>query len=305
MSSTFTLLLKGVRWQNLLIVLFGLSISHFLLVQPINKALGLQPNLDLMGFMLLVLSVLFIMAGGNVINDYYDIETDRENNRFNLVSLIGKSKTLLIYNTLSITGLIYGFWLCYRMDALFLWSVHLGAVLLLFWYSNRLKSMPLAGNITIAFLCGIIPLLPVLMEDKSVEHLFHPAYFILSFLALLAFLTTLIRELVKDMEDMKGDEKSGVYTLPVVLGLATSKSLAVIFFSMQILLLLSVIVFMISDDLFSILFLSVGLFIPSTLLLIKLVKAHKAVDFHTISTGLKGLIIIGLSYGIVYKFMYL
>jgi 4-hydroxybenzoate polyprenyltransferase len=286
-------------------VLIGLSISHFLLVQPIHNQMGLQNNLDLTGFALLVLSVLFIMAGGYVINDYFDDETDIENNRFNLISIIGRKKTLLIYSVLSFTGLVYGLWLAYRLDAMPLWSVHILAVLLLFLYSSKLKSMPMAGNLLVAILCGIIPLLPIIFENKSIEHQFHPAYFILNFLALLAFLSTLIRELIKDMEDIEGDEKTGVLTLPVVIGLAGSKSLVIIFFSMFILLLISVIWFMTAGDLISQLYLSIGLLIPSLLLLIKLMRVDDSKGFHLISSGLKALMLIGLFYGVIYYYIYL
>ena len=263
-------------------------------------ALGRETSLDQSGFILLVMSVVFIMAGGNVINDYFDVETDAQNDRFNLVAVIGKRKTLLIYGLLSLSGLAYGFYLCLRMDTLQLWSVHILAFLLLLLYSNRLKSLPLVGNLLIALLCGVVPILPVLFENKSVEGVFQPSFFIVNFLGLLAFLATLVRELVKDIEDIEGDEKAGSMTLPLVIGISSSKSLALIFLSMMILLLLSVISFMTSDDMVSKIYLSVGLFFPSVYLFFKLAKTDDLKGFHVVSKGLKVLMLIGLFYGIVY-----
>jgi len=305
LSSNLGILLKSIRWPNLLITLLTLSISQYLLIKPINSELGIDFNLNLMDFVLLGLSVVFIMAGGYIINDYFDIETDLENKRFNMTALIGKNKTKLIYIALTLSGLLYGLWLVIKLDAIGLYSVHLFSVLLLLLYSRSLKSTPLAGNLIVAILCGIIPILPLLFENESIKNLFHPSYFILIFLAFFAFLSTLIRELVKDMEDVEGDKKTGKMTLPVVMGMKSSRALTILFFSMLIVLIISVIYFMNRHDLISISYLSFGLLLPSMLLFVTLIRKNNKADYHLISKRLKGLMIIGLSYGILYHYIYL
>ena len=183
MSTSLTTLLKGIRWINLLIVLITLYISHYLLSRPINDGMGMPVKMDLLNFILLSLSVLCIMAGGNVINDFFDRDTDVKNAKFNLALIIGKRKTFIAYSILSLSGLLYGLWLSIRIDALHLWSVHLLAVLFLFWYSSHLKSIPLTGNLIVAILCGFIPILPILFEYKSLNDQLNPSYFMLNFLA--------------------------------------------------------------------------------------------------------------------------
>jgi len=172
---------------------------------PVSEALHLK-------FWLLTLATIFIGAAGYIINDYYDIKIDAINKPDKII--IGKDltrrKAMLGHLFLSAAGVIIGALLSLKVGL-----VNLGAVLLLWGYSADLKKRPLSGNLTIAFLAASMVLVVAVLA--KFDNLGVWAY------AAFAFVSTLIREIIKDLEDMKGDAAHGCRTLPIVLGIQKSR----------------------------------------------------------------------------------
>ena len=200
-----------VRWPNLAIMLLSLTLVRGMLLPqvPLLRAL-LAP-----GFGLLVLAALLVAAAGYIINDYYDVKIDAINRPDRLVvgRLVRRRHAMLAHVLLS--GL--GVFLAGSLSPL-LGLVTLGAALLLWGYSARLKRLPLVGNVAIGLLTAALVLLPELqlLTGRRAVWLY----------ALAALLLTVVRELVKDLEDMRGDAQHGCHTLPLVWGVARSKWVA-------------------------------------------------------------------------------
>ncbi|MGN6647928.1 MAG: geranylgeranylglycerol-phosphate geranylgeranyltransferase [Cytophaga sp.] len=163
-------------------------------------------------FFLLVLCTVFVAAAGYIINDYYDIKID----------LINKPKRVVLGNVLHrrvamISHFILNTFAC--LLALFLgWKIFAiiaGTTVLMWFYANQLKRTALVGNLLISVLTGLSVFLPAF--------LYHPTEATLSFYACFAFFISLIREIIKDMEDVKGDEEFGCRTLPIVWGIRKTK----------------------------------------------------------------------------------
>ena len=147
-----------------------------------------------------------IDAGGNIINDYFDVEIDRINKPERPLpsGSISKHEALALYIISTLTGIILGL----NLDTISSAIVILSA-LVLFMYSFRLKFIPLVGNFTIAFMTGL-----AFIFAGSVAGNFKSALIPASF----AFLINLGREIIKDIEDIEGDMKCGIKTLPIVSG---------------------------------------------------------------------------------------
>ena len=275
--------------------------SNYLLVRPLTTLEGIKAHRSDLDFALLTISVVLIMAGGNAVNDLYDEKTDVINKRENLTVRLGRKITWMIYGGLSFGGLMAGLALCLKIGHIGLWAVHVGAAFLLFWYSASLKGTPLGGNMLVALLCGLLPILPLIFEKSEYLYFLKPEYFMISFLALFATLITLVRELVKDLEDMEGDAVTGKLSLPVVLGEKAGRSLAVIFLLSHLMLLIAL-GFVTARVPASVIYISIFLFLPSIVLLILLIRSRAPSAYHKVSRALKYIMLSGLGYIVLYHY---
>ncbi|WP_223651645.1 geranylgeranylglycerol-phosphate geranylgeranyltransferase [Hymenobacter psoromatis] len=200
-----------VRWPNLAIMLLSLVLVRAMLLpgQPLSRVL-LAPR-----FGLVVLAALLVAAAGYIINDYYDVKIDAINRPARLVvgRLLRRRHAMLAHLVLSGVGVALALAMSRAVGA-----VTLGAALLLWGYSARFKRLPLVGNVSIATLTAALVLLPELQLRTGREAVW--------LYALAAFLLTAVREIVKDLEDMRGDGQHGCQTLPLVWGVARSKVVA-------------------------------------------------------------------------------
>ncbi len=203
---------------------------YLLLIRPVNLGIMLLTqvvfmahashynftNLRMPGFGLVILAVLCTAAAGYVINDILDIEEDSINvpeTRI-VARYISLKNARIYYFLLAIAGVVAGFMCSYTLGIL---CVCMNV--LLYFYSADLKGTVLWGNLLIALMSGV-----VVFTAGSGVYTVSDGFF--AEFALLAFLVSLSREMVKDAEDMHGDVAAGRETLPVVFGLARTKFLA-------------------------------------------------------------------------------
>ncbi|MDX2301377.1 MAG: geranylgeranylglycerol-phosphate geranylgeranyltransferase [Microscillaceae bacterium] len=216
---------KLVRFNNLLILVFTFyMIKIFLVDYQVNIWANLvNPHLFLLSF-----STVCIAAAGYMINDYYDVKIDTINkpNRV-IVGRVIKRRVVMAANLfLNFLGFLIALYLSKKV-----FLITLGAGFLLWWYSNYLKRLPLVGNITIAFLTSLaVILLSVYYRQNEL---------MIYIFAIFAFFISLIREIVKDMEDVKGDANFGCKTLPIVWGIPRTKQVIYVFFFIFAIILLS------------------------------------------------------------------
>lgn len=165
---------------------------------------------------LLVLSVILINGGGNIINDIYDVEIDRINrpNRPLPAGLISARAAWIYTSILFGTGVV----LAFQINLSTLVIAGPLSISLLIAYSARLKRMPLIGNLVVSFMLGLA-FIYVGAAFGSVDETL--------VMAALAFGFTLIRELVKDLEDMEGDASDSARTLAIVWGETKTRGLVI------------------------------------------------------------------------------
>jgi 4-hydroxybenzoate polyprenyltransferase len=241
---------KTMRWKayfriirplNLLIMACMLLLVRYGIFIPVFRQNGLEGLMPGWQFLLLILATLFIGAGGYVINDVLDIEIDRINKPMKQV--IGKQITEVAGNRLHINltaiGVVIGFVFSYLCNNIYLGILFVIIPTALFYYSFKYKYLPLIGNIVVGLLAAMVVLIYWLFEFyylKSQPDLFIEASlsfpqlirFVLSF-ALFAFMTTFIREIVKDAQDAEGDRRFGCRTLAVILGPVKIKYFVMVF----------------------------------------------------------------------------
>ena len=296
-----------IRITNLLIIALSLSLFYYLILVPVHHNIlqsGLLPFTTL-EFILFVLSVVCIAAAGNIINDYFDFELDKEFKSIRPLPSGAFSLDFAMYAQafLAFTGLGLGFYLGWQADNYKIGYVYIGCLLLLYVYSAFLKKLPLAGNLVVAGLSAFVFILLMIFEANFlyVIHFDYGSYAFdvlkwqVYFYSGFAFLTSLVRELIKDLEDMEGDRAHQVYTLPVQFGTVAGKVVT----SLVWLALVGASGFFVKlfwdgGKTNSALYLAILIIIPSIFGLVMLWRAATSKDYNRLSWLLKIIMLLGV-----------
>lgn len=299
--------LRLIRIPNLLILAVIFILLHVGIYLPIFHLLGIHSPLSGWVFSAFVLSVVLVMAGGNIINDYFDYQIDLINrpSRLSIGKIISFDQAFMVYLVLTFAGIIGGFitgWLCgiYKMGFFY----GFGA-LLLYLYSESLKKRLLIGNFIIALFGALSIVLLWLYEffalrnDAASFIMVYPLFTKINLLmggyALFAFLTTMIREILKDIEDVEGDKREGCNTLPIAFGIVLSKRVVslLVFLTILILLACQVVCFTHQLKLMAV-YIFPAIQLPLFVLIYRLIKAETKESFHSISTLMKIIMVAGI-----------
>lgn len=197
----------------------------YALFQPFLETTELTITLNGFGFALLVISTLCIAAAGNIINDIYDVHTDSVNkpSKVIIAKSLSEKTAYTLFIIFNVIGVLIGFYLSHLVGRSGFFAIFVIISALLYVYASYLKQLPLIGNIVISLLVGlsilivgVFELMPVISDQNQATQL--TFFKILFDYALFAFLINLTRELVKDLEDIDGDYRSGMNTLPIAIG---------------------------------------------------------------------------------------
>ncbi|HVD97533.1 MAG TPA: geranylgeranylglycerol-phosphate geranylgeranyltransferase [Cytophagaceae bacterium] len=268
-----------VRLPNLLIILFAQLMVRIFVIGPRSewKTILFDPS-----FILLCLSTLLIAAAGYIINDYYDIKIDLTNNPKRVV--IGKVFTRRV----ALFGHFLFNFLAVLISIFLGWKIFLTVFIsgfLMWYYSNTLKRLALWGNITISLLTGISIYYLTFLSANNLN--------LVIIYAVFAFTISLIREIIKDMEDIKGDAQYGCKTLPIVWGIRNTK-----YFIFSVSFLFVVVIgflFSVHYNNLLMLYFGIALFPFLLVLLTKLYQAETEKDYRQLSTLSKLMMLAGLA----------
>lgn len=224
--------LHWLRWSNLLIICLTLAVIRYGLVAPSLAHEGILLSMEPLTFVLLTLYTLIVTFSGYVINDLYDQKTDTQNkpHKQAIGVWITEVRAKTIYLVLLLLGFLLAVYLDWNTDATTYWIwIYLLMVFLLLLYSRHLKGSVLLGNLLVSLLCAAVIWIVPLAEKEALIRLENsrPLMLILVFYTAFAALSNLLREIIKDGEDLQGDAKSGLKTLAVVHGPGASKKAAI------------------------------------------------------------------------------
>jgi 4-hydroxybenzoate polyprenyltransferase len=226
-----------IRFQNLLIVALTQVLLYYKILLPAYQANAISPRLDGQHFLIFVAVTLIITACGYIINDIYDLPSDLINRpkRVLVQQQISLQVATWLYGTFGIWGFLMALYLAFYVEMLPLINLYWVAFLFLFWYTQRLKKEPLLGNVLVALMCAGVAAAVWLAEAPKIRALYVASPTDANFVwntflwyFLFAFFSTLFREIVKDLEDQTGDQKIGARTLPILYGVKTAKTTAVV-----------------------------------------------------------------------------
>ncbi len=284
------------------------------LVQLLIKYAFLEPfgvnfGLTTLQILILILATICIAAAGNVINDIYDVETDFVNKPDN--KIIGKSiSEKTAYNffiALNVIGVCLGYYLSQSVGRSAFFSIFVIISALLYVYASYLKQTFLIGNIIVSALValsiivvGIFELLPVITTENR-QTLFTFFKIILDY-ALFAFIINLIREIAKDIEDIDGDYKAGMRTLPIVIGRERAGN---ILFVLTLIPLFAVSYYIINSlykNQIAVIYFLVFIIAPLLYISIKSFSAKTKKEYHHISNVLKLVMLFGMFSLLLYKY---
>jgi 4-hydroxybenzoate polyprenyltransferase len=311
--------LKLIRTENLIMIILTQLLLRNLVLQKILNQNQLELELGNALFGLLVLSTVLIAAAGYIINDYFDVKTDTINRPDTVVldRVISRRWAIILHLTFTVSGIIFGMYAALKTGYLRLAIFHFVAAILLWFYSTHLKKRLLVGNVVVSLLTASVAFMPLVFEigimqkanpgfifDNSLAMIY--AFKITFIFALFAFITSMAREIIKDIEDFKGDKETGGLTMPIVWGIRTSKFNAFFMLVITALLLLFVVyntiraqrIFFSLNNMYVVL----TLILPLVILAMYTLKANQSKQFKRASLFLKLIMLAGLCYSFIFYY---
>ena len=295
-----------IRWPNLMFIALTMVMFRYCIIRPIFSAAGITENIHGMYFWLLVLSYIFIAAAGYIINDYFDLNIDQINKPEKVIvaKVISRRWVLMWHGILSLIAILLNFYIDGEAHNKHLPSFSAFAcVVILFFYSASLKKKFLIGNILVAAITAwVIPILTLCEANHLIFINNIPANFDNEKLVRLTFLYTgfafiisLVREVVKDMEDIDGDRRYGCKTMPIVWGINATKVFVAVWLIVLIAVLTAAQFYVIQFKWWlSILYAFVVIIAPLIYIFSKLFKANTSQDFHKLSSTIKLVMFTGI-----------
>lgn len=287
-----------------------IALVQLLIKYALLEPFGVATSLSAFGMLLLIIATVCIAAAGNIINDIFDVETDFINKPDKLIigKVISEKTAYNLFIMFNVIGVGIGFYLSNLVGRSAFFSVFVIISALLYIYASYLKQMLLIGNIVISILVslsliivGVFDLLPGITSlNQQTQFTFFKIIFDY---AIFAFIINLLREITKDIEDVDGDHKAGMNTLPIVIG---RERAAKVLFVLSFIPLLFV-GYYVANSLYKnqiaviyFLFLIIGPLIYST---IKIYSATTKKEFHHVSNMLKLVMLFGMLSLLLYYFL--
>ena len=309
---TFVHFLKLIRWPNLVFILLAELLFHFCIYRPLYPHASAIVDVN---FYYILVTYIFIAAAGYIINDYFDINIDQVNKPKRVVvgSHISRRWVIFWHLLFSVLG-IYISTIAFPFKQY--WHIHLSnllTILLLWFYSTNFKKDFLIGNVVISLLTAW-SIAVVYFSKFTIQEIIHPdindtANFRFAKLMVLysvfAFILTLVREALKDMEDMEGDQKFGCKTLPIVWGLKPTKVYISVWLVVVIAILAFIQLYVIPFGWwYSIVYCMAFILTPLLIVLFKLNKSFTSEDFNTLSTYIKIAMFSGILSMLFFYFLF-
>ena len=306
----------------MIIVALTQYIIRYLIIEPILLVYRFELQLTDLQFMILVLSTVLITAAGYVINDYFDVQTDRLNKPGRII--VGKEisrRTAITWHiVLNLIGIALGTYVALVIGIPILSLTFVLTSGVLWFYSTTYKRQLLVGNLIVALLTALVPLIIVIFELPILNKVFHFRleaeaqnlniifYWVLGF-GFFAFILTLIREIIKDIEDFEGDKAFGRNTLPIVMGTQKTVYVITVFIIFTIISLLFIyfryLLYSPSGqiDIISLVYIFVFLIIPLIILQVLILVAKEKKHFSFASLFSKIIMLFGLLYAFVFRYI--
>ncbi len=314
--------LRLIRWSNLLIILLTQGLAWWCVLVPLQNTAGVKLLLTPLNFSLLCLSTILIAAAGYIINDYFDIRIDAINkpDKVILERQIPRRMAIIVHSVMNGAALL--------LAGLVAWQAHhpewlllqLFCTFILWRYSTTWKRQFMIGNVMVALMTALTVGALMLYEPALRTYFSLPGFIragtlpvfpnpvaALVFFAFFAFVLTWMREVVKDMEDFKGDDEEGCITMPIRWGLLRSMRFVQLLGAIAVLALTYAAYQLLYLDFRSVAlgaYLFLALIIPLFLWMLYLPRKATTAHYHAASRYLKIIMVLGIGSLLLYHFQY-
>lgn len=296
--------LKLIRYPNLIYIALTQFLLQYCVVAPVLHNSGEEPSLTVPQFILLSLSTVLVAAAGYIINDYFDINIDIVNKPDKMVldKIISRRWAMAWHTIFNMLGVTLGFLVAWKTGQIYLGLTQVICSLLLWFYSTSFKRQVLIGNVVISILTAL-SVVVVGFYEKQIYESFDAIMSdtgrkliqIIGVYALFAFVISMVREIVKDLEDMMGDSKDGCRTIPIVWGVLPAKRLSnVLLLALQVTIVLVEIRVWLLGWYIAIGYLLLFVQAPCAYIYLQLKKAHLPEHYHKVSSLVKLVMLTGI-----------
>lgn len=307
--------LKLLRVGNLAFLAILLFVMEKWVALPLLQLAQFSEQMPWWVLTLIILATVFVAAGGYVINDYFDVKIDRINRPDDLVVTrhISREGAMRLFQVLTLVGVLMALGVAWWARSWTLAMIFIVIPGLLWFYSASYKRQLLIGNIVVAFASALVPLLIAIINADYLAHLYGEAlaytpivgqlYVWLGGFAIFAFLMTLVREMVKDIEDREGDCEMECRTIPIVWGVKTTKIIVTILLlaiaALIVYIAWAVLPFPHSWQSFSTRYVVFGLLVPIACVITLLWASTNQVEIRRTQLVLKFMMFMGVMYSFV------
>jgi 4-hydroxybenzoate polyprenyltransferase len=300
---------------------------RYCIIQPLASHIKVNLIFPLPFFLLLVVVVVMIAAAGYIINDYFDVKSDMVNRPKKVIigQLIKPKAAYNAYFILNFMALGTALFLSIKIGSFVLFTIFPIVIGMLWFYTTTYKKQLLIGNILVSGITAGVPILVALFEILPIYHRYHVAFAEseltqsvvkawlngvfawIGMFAFFAFIVNFIRELIKDLEDIPGDQEIGRNTVPIVFGIRTTKIIITSVIVAVIAVLSHVFYHYLTPscagkfDLVTFLYFLLLIFIPLIVVITLVNKSKTKKHYAFASLILKCLMLIGLLYAIIVK----
>ena len=255
-----------------------------------------------MQFIGMILTIVLLTAGGNFINDYFDVRVDRINkpDAVYVETQVKRRVVILAHIVTTALGILISFFVGKSMHSYLPFVIAIGVSIALGLYTPFFKKRVLSGNLLVSLCIGVIPIWSVWPQLSN----FHIALWTAVF-ACFAFTVNFTREIVKDIEDVDGDRAENYRTLPVVMGTQTARIYALLFLFIA-LVIGGVALFFAATQNYSLgtlYLIGMGMCLPLTISLFAVFMANSKEGFHKASLILKIAMAVGITCGFALRFV--
>ena len=308
--------LKLIRLPNLIFIVLTQILFYYSILVPSLKRVGAQSSIDQTRFILLSFASVLIAAAGYIINDYFDVDIDQVNRpKKNVVDIIISRRWAILWHfVLSGIGVVLSLYISWKTGLWYIVLANFVCVFLLFGYSVSLKQKLLSGNVLISLLTGWVVLVLCLSEfhlslQSPIESGWVSAQNKIMRLGFLyagfAFILSLVREAIKDMEDIEGDARHGSKTMPIAWGIPAAKIYVAVWMVVLLAILGAIQVYIIRFHWWwPIIYSTVLIIGPLIYIFYKLFSATGPSQFHYLSNLTKGVMFTGILSMIFFYFYF-
>jgi len=296
MRTIYTIL----RVQNLLIVALTFLLLRYLIFIPVYNAFSITPGMGSWHYLLMITSTILIAAAGYISNDYFDVLTDKVNkpDKQYIGSYITSGTALATSLLLSLAAVVFSIGLSIFIQSWLPATLLFTALTVAWWYALKLKKSLLWGNIAVACMSAGTIAMAWLIEYQVTQVSAEPFIIItgiITAISIFAFLLSLLREIVKDIEDIEGDLLIQCNSLPIVKGIPFTKmTLRFLTVITLLFLIIAQVYLMQFSKIIAVLWLLICVEIPLLYFIKSLKVALIKTDYHKLSSLLKWIMLGGI-----------